>query len=146
MSGPQAVQNVNMFNQAYGSAAASMQDPYINSIFGQQFAIDPYAPLLFGGASGERYMDSLMGSASVSFSRFETGDIAVQDVENLRPLARTLNEMRIFGKRYLENDRIKDIFNKRNDTTPSGQNKLLALYQVYCAEYGGLKNPNDPGF
>ncbi|OGI04193.1 MAG: hypothetical protein A2Y25_08790 [Candidatus Melainabacteria bacterium GWF2_37_15] len=107
--------------------------------------IDPYFNV-FSADFTMRNWDSILSSASGNYKQYESRDIAAQDAENLKPLAESLHEWRlpILGKRlpFVESERVSRILG--NQDTISGENKTMALYQVYCAEYGGLKNPNNP--
>ena len=101
---------------------------------------DPHFKL-FDHRFKERDWDSIMSGAKAKYNTYEANNIAFRDRENLKPLAESLNEWRIGGKRvpFIEADRVNQILGNPD------ANKMLALYQVYCAEYGGLEDPSAPG-
>ena len=125
----------------FDTGLANIQDYPMN--MAEIAEIDPYFNV-FGTNFTMRNWDGILSSAPGHYKEYESRDIAAQDVENLKPLAESLHEWRLFGKRlpFVESDRVTNILGNKN--TISGENKLVALYQVYCAEYGGLKNPNNP--
>ncbi|HSA07125.1 MAG TPA: hypothetical protein P5556_08075 [Candidatus Gastranaerophilales bacterium] len=132
-------------SQSFGSGALTA------SHLGMMAGLGPmYHNSLFPGLP-QRYRDAYFGELDFSYNNFETNDIMNQD-STIDPMAETLGEYRIFGKRFKENDRIENLLN--NTLAGKGEHKFLAAMTKYCAQEGGLKNEkgkidfanlNDPG-
>jgi hypothetical protein len=91
-----------------------------------------------------RHIDAITGQAGSDFHKYDTADILHQDMQTLKPMAESLNRYRtpIWGKRWAEKDRVGKLLDIENDK--AGDHKVAALYKLYCAMYGGLKDNNAP--
>jgi len=96
---------------------------------------------VFGRNMNPRHLKAFMGQSQINLNCYETGDILHCDLNTLMPMAETLHENRcwITGRKIFGRDRVLKLLN--NDS-PSGAHKSLALYKLYCAKYGGLKDKN----
>ncbi|NLF83324.1 MAG: hypothetical protein GX568_04990 [Candidatus Gastranaerophilales bacterium] len=91
-----------------------------------------------------RHVDAVTGQAEVDFHKYDTADILNEDIQTLKPMAETLHRYRdpVWGKRIIEKDRVGKLLDIENDK--AGNHKVAALYKLYCAMYGGLKDKNAP--
>lgn len=89
-----------------------------------------------------RHINAVTGQAGADFHKYDTADILQQDIQTLKPMAEALEQYRVMGKRIFERDRVSNLLDIENDR--AGNHKVAALYKLYCAMYGGLKDENAP--
>lgn len=147
MSTDVKVAPVGVNNAGVSSPGSPMMD-YMSDVsmfdgFASDYGSSPFG--VMGMLNQTRQLDAITGQAGADFHKYDTANILQEDMQTIEPLADSLHQYRdpIWGKRLpIEKDRVNKLLNIENDK--AGDHKVAALYKVYCAKYGGLKNEKGP--
>ncbi len=89
-------------------------------------------------AINPRHQNAFMGEMHSLSNNYESKDIMNRDAGTLEPMIKALGEYRVFGKKYMEKDRLTKMLDY--GVQQDGAHKTLAAIQLYTAKEGGLKN------